>query len=225
MGKPWFMYNVTRGFTDMNHGNHDGWDFGAPSHTPVYSLTGGKVTSHTGWKPWGGEVDTKGGVLGGGVTETFAHLDRIDVKAGDTVFPGQQVGLSGGEGLPAQYSTGPHIHYSLFGGAPWDNKFAIDPGGFLKGFRDGLSSTGGNMGFDPADVGAGLNALAKTIDDAYTAAESALKLTIKRTAYFILGMVLVGVGILVLITAVALKAGGKAEQVARPYAQAAAKVL
>lgn len=190
MSKPWFMYNVNKGFT----GKHDGWDFGAPSHTPLTSLTGGKVTPHTGWYPWGGEIDIKGGMLGPGVTETFAHADKIGVKSGDIVLPGQQVGLSGGEGLPSQYSTGPHVHYSLFGGAPWDNKYAIDPSKWLNSVR----ATGvGNAGLDVGD------SIAIAIGEAYGKAEYQLGRAIKRAGYFFVGMGLVILGIILLTVAVA----------------------
>lgn len=210
------MYNITQGYTVGHGGNHDGWDFGAPSKTPLISLTGGKVTGHTGWYAWGGEIDTKGGVLGPGTTETFAHADRIDVKPGDTVFPGQQVGLSGGEGLPRQYSTGPHVHYSLFGGAPWDNRYSIDPKSFLDPIRKyGIGSAAGS--FDPTGLG---GAIEKAFSDTYTAAETALGKTIKRAGYFIVGLLLVALGLGLLVLAAARSAGKEAA----PYVGQAAKL-
>lgn len=216
------MYNITKGYTVGHGGNHDGWDFGAPSHTPLVSLTGGKVTQHTGWYPWGGEIDTKGGIAGQGTTETFAHADRIDVRPGDLVFPGQQVGLSGGEGLPHQYSDGPHVHYSLFGGAPWDNTRSIDPGNFLTDIRKnwGVGGELGSTGFDPGDVGFALGKLTETVEATYQKAETALAQTIKRAGYFFLGLVLVGLGLLLLMLAIQ----GKIRQAAQPYAEKAAKV-
>lgn len=207
MAQPWLFYKVTRGYTVGHGGDHDGWDFGAPSKTPLISLTGGKVTGHTGWYPWGGEVDTKGGVLGSSVTETFAHADRIDVKPGDIVFPGQQVGLSGGEGLPLKYSNGPHVHYSLFGGAPWDNTKSIDPGNFLnneiKNF--GVGSGLGSIGDIP-----GVQAIADAINNAATNAENSIAASVKRIGWFILGVLLVAAGIIVIVNNVGMKAGGKA---------------
>lgn len=219
MGKPWFMYDVTRGFTGYTQHDHDGWDFGAPSRTPLISLTGGKVTRHTGWYPWGGEIDIKGGILGSNITETFAHADDINVHAGDTVYPGQQVGLSGGENLPRQYSTGPHVHYSLFGGAPWDNKYAVDPGKFLTGIRqNGVGSMLGSA--DGGDVGV---QIATAIGDAYGRAEYQLGKTVKRAGYFILGLTLImlGIGLLIL-------AGARASEraiIKSPEVQTAAKLV
>lgn len=208
MATPWFMYHVNKGYGSYGGKFHDGWDFGAPSKTPLITLTGGVATKHTGWYPWGGEVDIKGGVLGPGVTETFAHADRLDVKPGDTVTPGTQVGLSGGEGLPHQYSTGPHVHYSLFGGAPWDNRYAIDPGGFLNktiknfGIGNAFDSTGGDMTQAAIALGEKLGAIEEE-------AKAATGRALKRVGYFIIGALLVVLGILLLTTSIGASLGRK----------------
>lgn len=202
MPTPWFLYPEVRGFTDMSHGNHDGWDIGAPSHTPLISLTGGKVTAHTGWYPWGGEIDTKGPT---GITETFAHADQINVRAGDIVLPGQTVGLSGGENLPRQYSTGPHVHYSLFGGAPWDNKYAIDPSKFLTNVRSNPGSLGVGTMLDSAGGGPdipGVQGIADAISGAYTAGEAAVAKTVKRIGWFLLGMLVIIIGFQLIAAAI-----------------------
>ena len=126
---PWFDFSLGQNFTVGRGGNHDGRDVQTPLHTPLTNLVGGTVTPHTGWYPWGGEVDI---LTASGITETWAHLDAIAVKPGQVVQAGQLIGLSGGEGLPRQYSTGPHTHFSLFSGAPWNNAGAIDPTGLLQ---------------------------------------------------------------------------------------------
>lgn len=203
MPTPWFMYPEVRGFTPPDKGNHDGWDIGAPSRTPLLSLTGGKVTGHTGWYPWGGEIDTKGPT---GVTETFAHADRIDVKPGDIILPGMQVGLSGGENLPKNYSTGPHIHYSLFGAEPWNNKQAIDPTKFLTNMRSnpgqfGVGSAAGSVGLDAGDI-PGVGAIATAIDNAYKNGEAAVAKAVKRAGWFLLGLLLIIIGFQVLAAAI-----------------------
>jgi hypothetical protein len=39
----------------------------------------------------------------------YAHMSRIDIRAGDVIQPGTQMGLSGNTGM----STGPHCHWAL----------------------------------------------------------------------------------------------------------------
>lgn len=221
MVAPWFLYPKTQGYTVGHGGNHDGWDFGAPSKTPLISLTGGTVTPHTGWYAWGGEVDTKGGLLGPGVTETFAHADAIYVKPGQRVNVGDVVGLSGGENLPRQYSSGPHIHYSLFGGAPWDNTKSIDPGDFLGKVRTSGVGSGGDAStsFDAGDN------IAAAIGFAYGKAEYAISKTIKRIGWFFLGLFLVLLGLWLLysktMSAVAYRAANDTAPILGKAAKAA----
>jgi hypothetical protein len=121
------------------------------------------------------------------------------------VLPGQQVGLSGGENLPKQYSTGPHVHYSLFGGAPWDNKYAIDPSAFLTATRKaggiGTALDASGVGGDSisGDIG---TQIATAIGEAYGKAEYAVAKTVKRVGWFLLGLLLIIIGFQVLAAAV-----------------------
>ncbi len=61
---------------------------------------------------------------GNGYQTWYAHLSRIDVAVGQTVYKGEHIATSGSTG----FSTGPHLHYQLMhDGVP------IDPGPFLDG--------------------------------------------------------------------------------------------
>jgi murein DD-endopeptidase MepM/ murein hydrolase activator NlpD len=46
---------------------------------------------------------------GYGVTSLYGHLSRIDVKVGELVRAGQQLGLSGSTGL----AGGDHLHFAI----------------------------------------------------------------------------------------------------------------
>jgi murein DD-endopeptidase MepM/ murein hydrolase activator NlpD len=46
---------------------------------------------------------------GGGLTTRYGHLSKVNVKVGDIIERGQEIGLVGSTGR----STGPHLHYEL----------------------------------------------------------------------------------------------------------------
>lgn len=94
---------------------HNGVDFGVAEGTPVLSPAAGRVIGITVWDglpPKQTKVPNGNSVrldLGGGYRIVFLHMSRLDVKLGDTVAAGQQLGLSGNTG----YTTGPHLHISM----------------------------------------------------------------------------------------------------------------
>jgi hypothetical protein len=83
---------------------HQGQDYGVPSGTPLSFPFAGRVTK-TGYDPngYGNYVTIEFGDQG--VTLTYAHLDSVGVREGQTITPGQQVGVSGSTGI----STGGHL--------------------------------------------------------------------------------------------------------------------
>lgn len=87
---------------------HNGTDFGAPSGTPVYSVSHGTVSQIGPHGPSGNLV-----VLAhsGGIETGYAHLSKFapNLKRGDKVETRQLVGFVGSTGR----STGPHLHFSV----------------------------------------------------------------------------------------------------------------
>ena len=55
------------------------------------------------------------------------HLNRYEVKAGDTVSPGDVIAQSGNTG---EQTTGPHLHFQRMKGGI-GNRFAEDPEPFI----------------------------------------------------------------------------------------------
>jgi murein DD-endopeptidase MepM/ murein hydrolase activator NlpD len=103
---------------------HSGLDVAAKTGTPVKAPAAGIVTF--------ADADlylTGGTVLidhGHGVSSSFLHLSRIDVKVGDRVEQGQPFALVGATGR----ATGPHMHWGL----NWfetrvDPQLVVDPAG------------------------------------------------------------------------------------------------
>lgn len=85
-------------------GRHGGTDIAVPTGTPIPEAVGGTVLSAGINGGYGQSVLVKGS---DGVTRRYSHLSQLSVKQGDTINPGQLVGLSGNSGR----STGPHLDY------------------------------------------------------------------------------------------------------------------
>lgn len=90
---------------------HNGVDFGVSVGTKVFTSLSGKVIA----------VNTKVASMcqygkwvlvqhDNGLSTLYAHLSLVSVNAGDIVTTGQQLGYSGDTG----YSTGPHLHFSVY---------------------------------------------------------------------------------------------------------------
>ena len=98
---------------------HEGIDIFAKRHTPIVSVSDGKVT-------FAGE---KEGSLGGTVIWArdtlrdlamyYAHLQEVYVETGDYIRRGDTIGSNGNSGNAV--TTYPHLHFGIYGGG------AIDP--------------------------------------------------------------------------------------------------
>jgi murein DD-endopeptidase MepM/ murein hydrolase activator NlpD len=85
---------------------HTGLDIAAERGRPIYASSEGTVM-------FAGTEGAYGNVVvvdhGFGVNTRYAHLGELQVKAGDRVKRGQQVGSVGNTGR----ATGPHLHYEV----------------------------------------------------------------------------------------------------------------
>lgn len=94
-------------------GGHNGVDFGMPSGTPLEAALAGTVVGT-------GNTDAVRGCYSygkwvlirhnNGISTMYAHLSAINVAPGDVVSTGTTIGYSGNTG----YSTGPHLHFTVF---------------------------------------------------------------------------------------------------------------
>lgn len=91
----------------FNERTHHGLDIDAPEGTPVRAAADGTVVNlHPGQSGYGWFLVID---HGNGLKTLYAHLGGFNVKAGDTVRRGQQIGVVGMTGL----TTGPHLHFEV----------------------------------------------------------------------------------------------------------------
>ncbi len=115
------IYGVRRYYNGVFAQNyyHRGVDYAGGFGSPVVAPAAGRVAlvgkESQGFVVHGNVVGIDHGQ---GVTSIFMHLNRIDVKEGDMVEPGQLIGGIGSTGA----STGPHLHWGVY-----VNGQAVDP--------------------------------------------------------------------------------------------------
>lgn len=85
---------------------HTGMDFTAPKGTPIYATGNGKVTYAAYNEGYGYHVIVDHGF---GYETLYAHMSKMEVRKGEEVTRGQELGKVGSTGL----STSPHLHYEV----------------------------------------------------------------------------------------------------------------
>ncbi|MCP5286459.1 MAG: M23 family metallopeptidase [Burkholderiaceae bacterium] len=85
---------------------HKGIDYAAPRGTPIRTVGAG-VVEFAGWQNgYGNAVEIR---HGNGKSTFYAHMSRINVRKGQRIEQGDNVGLVGSTG----WSTGPHLHFEF----------------------------------------------------------------------------------------------------------------
>ena len=86
---------------------HNGVDYAANAGRPIYASKSGIVTTATCTTAWGNYVVIN---HGDGFSTLYAHMTHYIVSYGEYVEQGQTIGYVGSTG----YSTGPHLHFTIF---------------------------------------------------------------------------------------------------------------
>jgi murein DD-endopeptidase MepM/ murein hydrolase activator NlpD len=104
-------------------GSHTGVDFHAASGTTVHAVGFGTVVE-AGWGgAYGNQVVIR---MNDGTYTQYGHLSSIEVSVGQTVNPGQRIGLSGATGNV----TGAHLHFEARTSPEYGSD--IDPVAYLR---------------------------------------------------------------------------------------------
>ena len=142
-------FTVTQGCGDQ----HAALDIAADTGTPVVATDDGTVTVTQTWNGivTKGDSNSYGNMVqvthADGTVTLYAHLSEINVRQGDTVVRGQQIGRVGSTGN----SSGPHLHFEVL-----SNGSKVDPMAYItedstdaeKKFEELLEQYGGYIGED-----------------------------------------------------------------------------
>ncbi|MFD3523772.1 M23 family metallopeptidase [Streptomyces sp. NPDC058653] len=126
-GLPVAGSSVTTGYRAggglWSSGSHSGVDFRAASGTSVLAVGAGTVVE-AGWGgAYGNNIVLR---MKDGTYTQYGHLSSIGVSIGQSVAPGDRIGLSGSTGN----STGPHLHFEARTSAEYGSD--IDPVAYLR---------------------------------------------------------------------------------------------
>lgn len=112
LASPLPFSRITSGFAQRFHPilqnwrAHNGVDYSAPTGTPVRTVGDGIVEFAGRQNGYGNVVQI---LHANGRSTLYAHLSRIDVRAGQRVEQGQSLGAVGATG----WATGPHLHFEF----------------------------------------------------------------------------------------------------------------
>ena len=113
-------FGLKRFYNDQPRRPHGGIDIAAPEGTPIMAPADGVVVDTGDYFFNGNSVFIEHGL---GLQTFYAHMSRIDVKAGDRITRGQIIGAVGQTGRV----TGPHLHWSVGLNATWVNPLLVLP--------------------------------------------------------------------------------------------------
>jgi murein DD-endopeptidase MepM/ murein hydrolase activator NlpD len=119
-GKINHTFGMVRRNVDGTMRPHQGWDFYAAPGTPCYAVANGRVALIRTVGDYGNTIvlefafDNDGDGKEDRLFVAYSHLSSIEVKTGDSVFVGQQIGLTGNTGnAVSMRGDDCHLHFEL----------------------------------------------------------------------------------------------------------------
>lgn len=97
---------------------HTGTDMACPTGTPIYASMSGTISATGVNRVYGNYVIIE---HGNGYQTLYAHMSKIIAKKGQWVSQGTRIGLVGSTG----YSTGPHLHFTVYKNGKMINPMSV----------------------------------------------------------------------------------------------------
>lgn len=121
-------------------GKHNGIDLGGAYGTTIYAAASGKVigTGNLGKYAYGRWIAID---HGNGMVTLYGHLSSVGVSKGDKVDKGEVIGKMGSTG----YSTGTHLHFTVFSSDSYD----VVPSKTVKGLNIPIGATVSPLNYLP----------------------------------------------------------------------------
>jgi peptidoglycan LD-endopeptidase LytH len=107
-------FGMVRRNADGSTRPHQGWDFYAKPGTPCFAVGDGTIALIRTVGDYGNTIVLEFRHDGDRLFAAYSHLSRIDVKAGEVVKAGQQIGLTGNTGNAVSMKGDDcHLHFEL----------------------------------------------------------------------------------------------------------------
>lgn len=124
-GKPYLYSSALGRYTSVHTGADLNWGAGAYDDVgqELYSIASGVVIFAAERREWGNLVVIRHDPYikdGRRIASRYAHLQRMDVKVGDRVARGQQIGTLGGTRGRPGLSWVPHLHFDIMPASTMD---------------------------------------------------------------------------------------------------------
>lgn len=214
-----FIWPVnSKRITQRLTGSHHGVDVGVPIGTRLVAPEGGTVTAAgTSSSGYGKYVQIK---TSSGETVILGHLSQVQVKPGQKVQAGQQVGLSGNTGN----STGPHVHIEVRSGSGYLDPLELATGSYQV--TKGATTTPATKsikaekaGTEPANGGTTLAGKAgEAIQTVFAGVSPDIQINWGNIAAGVIGVALITIGVAGLVMGETVKAA--LQPITEPIAQA-----
>ena len=108
---PWAPYSPDS--RDTTRGDHPWVDIATAEGTPLYSLAYGQVTFAWYQNGYGNVVKVQFRYKGELLHATYAHMETMNVKAGDSIRRGQLIGTVGNSGNTFGWMWGYHLDFTI----------------------------------------------------------------------------------------------------------------